>query len=1019
MDSCQSQDDNNYSSDDEIENVIISDENIDTENSISNLNEDEKLMKEFKEDCNKLEVFLQKFECQKGSPSNITRFQYPTGVYYIPLNKYEDFLTLYYNIWSNPIYQKDPTLYILNFCERNCEIKPLLFDVDIDFVENYEGNDRPYTIILEDVINDINTVIRENFEVKDITLYLLEKKYPTDRNNDYKDGVHIQVNIPFSPNQRDYIYDQLVKKANEKKLFDKLLVKPTNNDIYDKSTINVNPWLMYGSTKTYLSTEKLANPEYILNKYGKKIYFSPKYELTKTYLNGEEIENPDKYDLLDILTIRQFEIKNIPVIKVKKGKEFINDFTFDNKNNSNNTSNNIKRKEFKNNNNNDNNIYYDVSISEMNRINEAIAYLNMLGPKRWDEYPSWRNALWSCKSVSSNLFNSVMEFSKKSKKFKYEVFMDTWNRGKIGYGMCNMNTLRLMAMEDNYEAYTNYINNNTKLITNALKNNLEDIALFIVPRLSNYIVSGCDKNANWYVYEMHRWCLENNLTKVFDIIHQCGELVYKEGENKINSIIKNKEKRLNEYNNINCDSETEEKRNATQKRLITKKYDAEIKKTLVPYENLSRRLMNVQTKNNDIIAACANHLIYQDKNKGMRVNENGELITIDTSIFENVLDSNDTIIGFTNGVFDMKTWSFRSGLPTDYISMSTGYDYKDYTGDEPIFTELKNYFNSLFHNDEYSKFVLYNIANCLFEGNTEQRFYICVGGGSNGKSSLFCNLMKSVFGSYYTPIDPSLFTQNKKSNSVASPETLALKNKRMAVMSETNKDEKLNSAKVKQATGKTDELIARQLYSNQINTFVNLSTPFMLTNKMPLIDTDDDGMWKRIIVLPFKSRFLKPEKMPSDECIKQNEKIGVYFSQIDETLDKRIKKVEFIQATMWYLLNILKNNKNVPIPKNVQDETDKYRKDNNYNAKFIEEYCDKTPDGKCSYNKLTSLYQKFMKLYNITPNNKDLDNYLSTNGYEIKLIKEGGIRGNYVFGLKISEEENENSEFSFLENSPN
>ena len=60
-----------------------------------------------------------------------------------------------------------------------------------------------------------------------------------------------------------------------------------------------------------------------------------------------------------------------------------------------------------------------------------------------------------------------------------------------------------------------------------------------------------------------------------------------------------------------------------------------------------------------------------------------------------------------------------------------------------------------------------------------------------------------------------------------------------------------------------------------------------------------------------------------------------------------------------------------------------------------------------------------MKLYNITPNNKDLDNYLSTNGYEIKLIKEGGIRGNYVFGLKISEEENENSEFLFLENSPN
>ena len=53
----------------------------------------------------------------------------------------------------------------------------------------------------------------------------------------------------------------------------------------------------------------------------------------------------------------------------------------------------------------------------------------------------------------------------------------------------------------------------------------------------------------------------------------------------------------------------------------------------------------------------------------------------DPSFYER-LDENRDLIGFKNGVYDLKNMVFRQGTPDDYISFSTGINYKEYNEED-------------------------------------------------------------------------------------------------------------------------------------------------------------------------------------------------------------------------------------------------------------------------------------------------------------------------------------------------
>lgn len=164
----------------------------------------------------------------------------------------------------------------LSFSERQCDIGPLLIDIDYKFKES----ERKYNVKdIEYVTRAITSTIRSFIIIDKIRLYVTEKEKPTIIKDGSKDGFHVMCMIPLSKIQRYVIYDRLKDELDFSNL------SPINNDILDRSTIITNNWMVYGSKK---ETGQV-------------------YKLTHVYEDNKEIFPRYTYgELVEILSIRQF-----------------------------------------------------------------------------------------------------------------------------------------------------------------------------------------------------------------------------------------------------------------------------------------------------------------------------------------------------------------------------------------------------------------------------------------------------------------------------------------------------------------------------------------------------------------------------------------------------------------------------------------------------------------------------------------------------------------------------------------
>lgn len=934
-----------------------------------------------------------------GQGANIVRVSKPGGSFYISDVHYPNFMDCYCDVISHPDFSHEK--FPMNFGEKNCDIKPLLLDFDFNYKEEPKG--RIYESVLKDIVKIVDDVINENFNF-DYALksYVFEKPEATKKKGDvFKDGFHLVYSEPFSPNQRDFIYSEVLKKFIENKIFDNLSVINSYEDIFDYTTINRNCWMMYGSTK--IDDEGVH----------------PQYSYTKLCENGQ-IKNVNKN--LDVakyarfFSIRKYE--DYEPAEVKEGKEFIHEFVYKKPSKAKKTNNKeIKTEElgegeeiistFKK--------VYNHSVYENERINKASFYMSIINPKRADEYDSWMRICWGLKSVHSTLFDTFIEFSKKSPKFDYKACEKMWEQGKCGEGMCSLRTLEQFAMIDNEKAYNEYVNSNQKLFKNALNGTADDLAEYIVPKLSRYIVTGNKKDRTWYVFENHRWIRDESCIDIINIVVQSS----KEFIKACNNITKPEQDKINENRklvmndvNLQISDETSDVNNAMNKNFHNTTNDYEIMTKMIKelkeqesiaiknvkemtkrYIYVADKLKNVNDVTDPIIKACGNKL-HDDNLFGKRIS------------FIDKIDSDIDLIGFENGVYNTSTCQFREGQPEDYITMSTGYDYREFTMDHPMVKKVYEYFDSFQPNKEMSKFLIKIIANCLRGCNTMQKFFIFFGGGRNGKSVLCEELLPGVFGDYFATMDPSMVTKPKSSNSSASPELLELKGKRVVIISEPEQNEKLQVGFVKKITG-GDTIKARAILSNKIINFKPQFTPFYICNNKPEIDAVDFGIWRRISQVGFKIKFVIKSEIPKTG-LTENQRIA------DFTVNDLVHDKEFIQATMWVLLQTLKTMKpgeEIIEPEEVKIDTQEYRNDSNLYEKFLDEHYVIDVDGAV---KITEMFDKFKTFIRdeqvkMVPNRNEFKNYLiHSKCLKIDKMKSGKSKGDYVFGISnIGDEINE------------
>lgn len=259
-----------------------------------------------------------------------------------------------------------------------------------------------------------------------------------------------------------------------------------------------------------------------------------------------------------------------------------------------------------------------------------------------------------------------------------------------------------------------------------------------------------------------------------------------------------------------------------------------------------------------------------------------------------------------------------------------------------------------------------------------EHMIIAYGGGANGKST-FWNTIARVLGNYSGKISAEALTMNCKRN--IKPEMAELKGKRLIIASELEEGTRLNTGMVKQLCS-VDPIEAEKKYKDPFH-FDPSHTLVLYTNHLPKVSANDDGTWRRLIVIPFNA------KITGKSDIKN------YSDYLFEHVGPAIMKW-IIQGAEIAIQKGFKFKE----PKVVQDAINAYREDNDWLGQFIEEHCDVDPSYEEKSGELYQCYRSAcMASGEYTRSTTDFYSGLEKAGFEKRRRNTGRV----VLGLRLKE----------------
>jgi len=128
---------------------------------------------------------------------------------------------------------------------------------------------------------------------------------------------------------------------------------------------------------------------------------------------------------------------------------------------------------------------------------------------------------------------------------------------------------------------------------------------------------------------------------------------------------------------------------------------------------------------------------------------------------------------------------------------------------------------------------------------------ILKGGGENGKSMMTTDGLVPALGSYAAPASPKLFEKGQHST-----EQVNLRGRRLVVAEELTEGNAIDVDAIKRVVD-VNVITARETHKNNI-TFAASHTLFATTNYVPVITKTDDGTWRRLVLVEFRNRYVKP-----------------------------------------------------------------------------------------------------------------------------------------------------------------
>lgn len=491
---------------------------------------------------------------------------------------------------------------------------------------------------------------------------------------------------------KDEDEDEDEDKNNYYKLSDKEKEK-INDEIFDPCVIIKNKWFMYGSGKNINGDINIYELAYIFDH------------------NVDEIEEkPSIKELIKILSIRKPSNKNnkikpkdsdeynkliedvkVKYIKKQNDKVFdINKF-FKSSGDQENIETNTNRKitDYTHNN-------LVKTQVEQDNVSYAKELVKLLSKDRAYPYEEWISVGWCLYNISPSLFPEFVSFSKLAgKKFDKSGCEKVWEdcvrrHDKTGY---SIPSLIKWAKEDNLEQFKNLLRKklNKSLDGRDLRTDFDVAHIVHEYYKYDYVCSGIEKKV-WWEFRDNKW---NRIDSAYSLSIRLSTELAKEFALLQSDVIKL--------------AVAEQGQSAD---LLHKK-----SKTII---DLIFNLKKTAFKDR-IIKEAAGLYIQKD--------------------FESKLDQQIYLVGFANGVYDLKNKVFRKGEPDDLIRKNVGYDYKQFKRDDPVIKQIEDFMESIQPDEDMRNYLGAYVASFLEGSNKDQKFMIWTGSGQNGK---FCGLPKNI-----------------------------------------------------------------------------------------------------------------------------------------------------------------------------------------------------------------------------------------------------------------------------------
>ncbi len=212
-------------------------------------------------------------------------------------------------------------------------------------------------------------------------------------------------------------------------------------------------------------------------------------------------------------------------------------------------------------------------------------------------------------------------------------------------------------------------------------------------------------------------------------------------------------------------------------------------------------------------------------------------------------DSNPMAFNCLNGTVDLETGELKPHKKSDFLTKLAPVKYDA----QAACPRWEQFLEELFpQQPDLINWLQRAVGYCLTGSVAEQSMFFLTGAGRNGKS-VFMNTIMALLGEYAceTPTETLMMKQGAQSG--IANDLARLPSMRLVSANETEQGQRLAEAKIKAMTG-GDTITARFLHKEFFD-FKPVFKLWLRSNHKPVIRGTDEGIWRRVKLIPFNQNF--------------------------------------------------------------------------------------------------------------------------------------------------------------------